>query len=199
MVLVVSDRTTAGALERAKAADVPTHILEDPAEGRSLIEVLQATRVDLVVLAGYLKLVPPVVVQAYAGRMINLHPALLPAFGGKNMYGARVHQAVLASGASISGATVHLVSEEYDRGPIVAQWPVPVLSGDTPETLEARVRAVEYQLLPAVVHAAASAGRVVRLVVEEPAFAPSRSAGSVAQALRAVQRQRRGESSCHEP
>jgi folate-dependent phosphoribosylglycinamide formyltransferase PurN len=119
--------------------------------------------VDLVVLAGYLKLVPADTVSAFDGRMVNIHPALLPAFGGPGMYGIRVHRAVLASGATVSGATVHLVNAEYDRGPIVAQWPVPVQPGDTPEALAARVLQVEHRLLPAVVLAAARAGRVVPL------------------------------------
>jgi folate-dependent phosphoribosylglycinamide formyltransferase PurN len=119
--------------------------------------------VELVVLAGYLKLVPSDVVHAFAGRMINIHPALLPSFGGKGMYGLRVHQAVLESGATVSGPTVHLVTPEYDRGPILAQWPVPVRAGDTPETLRDRVLEAEHRLLPEVVIAAARAGRPVRL------------------------------------
>src|SRR5260370_5792507 len=87
------------------------------------------------------------------------------------MYGRKVHEAVLGSGATISGASIHLVTDEYDRGPIVAQWPVPVLAGDTPESLSLRVLAVEHQLLPAVVLAAARAGRVVRMVPRTPGFA----------------------------
>ena len=87
---------------------------------------------------------------------MNVHPALLPAFGGPGMYGARVHRAVLDAGARISGATVHFVDEQYDRGPIIAQWPVPVLAADTPETLAARVLRVEHILYPRVVHAVAA-------------------------------------------
>ena len=108
------------------------------------------TGCDLVVLAGYLKLVPAEVIDRYRGRILNVHPALLPAFGGKGMYGHRVHEAVLASGARESGATVHLVDEVYDRGAILAQARVPVLPGDDPETLAARVLEVEHRLLPAV-------------------------------------------------
>ena len=96
--------------------------------------------------------------------MINIHPALLPAFGGKGMYGRRVHEAVLASGATVSGCTIHLVNAEYDRGQIVAQWPVPIARDDTPESLAARVLEVEHQLLPAVVVAAAHAGGIARLL-----------------------------------
>lgn len=163
LVLVASDKPDAGAVTRARAAGVETHHLADPADGQALERALTDRQVDLVVLAGYLKLVPANVVAAFAGRMINIHPALLPAFGGPGMYGLRVHRDVLESGATVSGASVHLVNAEYDRGPIVAQWPVPVKPGDTAESLAARVLEVEHRLLPAVVLAAAKAGRVVRL------------------------------------
>ncbi|MFL5495364.1 MAG: formyltransferase family protein, partial [Gemmatimonadales bacterium] len=115
----------------------------------------------LVVLAGYLKLVPAPVIVRFRNRILNIHPALLPAFGGKGMYGHRVHEAVLASGARESGATVHLVDEAYDRGPVLGQARVPVLPDDTPDRLAARVLEVEHRLLPAVVLAAAAAGRPV--------------------------------------
>jgi formyltetrahydrofolate-dependent phosphoribosylglycinamide formyltransferase len=147
--LVVSDRPNAGALERARRAGVTATVLRDPADPAELLAALQD--VELVVLAGYLKLVPPAVVARFRWRMINIHPALLPAFGGAGMYGRRVHAAVLASGAAESGATVHYVDEEYDRGPIIAQARVPVLPGDTAETLAARVLEAEHRLLPSVV------------------------------------------------
>jgi phosphoribosylglycinamide formyltransferase 1 len=165
VVLVASDRGDAHALARARGAGVATHGIADPNDGAALTQLLGGHGVELVVLAGYLKLIPRDVVTAFAGRMINVHPALLPAFGGHGMYGARVHREVLASGATLSGATVHLVNAEYDRGPIVAQWPVPVHPGDTAESLAARVREVEHRLLPAVVLAAAATGGVVRLVL----------------------------------
>ena len=170
VVLVLSNNPRAGALARAREAGVPAQVLPDPGDSRRLVEVLRSHEVDLVVLAGYLKLVPRDTVEAYGGRMINIHPALLPSFGGKGMYGRRVHAAVIGSGATVSGASVHLVTADYDRGRIVAQWPVPVAPGDTPESLAERVKAVERQLLPAVVIAAARAGRVVRLVAKEPGF-----------------------------
>jgi formyltetrahydrofolate-dependent phosphoribosylglycinamide formyltransferase len=154
---VLSDRADAGALELARQERIPALVIADPRDGDGLTAELERLRAQIVVLAGYLKLVPAGVVRAFRGRMLNIHPALLPAFGGPGMYGARVHRAVLASGARISGATVHVVDEEYDRGPILAQWPVPVEPGDTPESLAARVLAVEHQLLPAVVFAAAEA------------------------------------------
>jgi phosphoribosylglycinamide formyltransferase-1 len=101
--------------------------------------------------------------------MINIHPALLPRYGGKGMYGERVHQAVLASGDPLSGATVHLVTEEYDQGPILGQARVPVLPGDSPESLAARVLEVEHRLLPAAVLAAAAAGYPVEFHLEDDA------------------------------
>ena len=149
VALVLSDRPQAGALERARRAGVAAAALRDPADAAELLAAL--TDADLVVLAGYLKLVPPAVVARFRWRMINIHPALLPAFGGPGMYGRRVHEAVLASGADESGATVHYVDELYDRGPIIAQARVPVRPDDTPETLGARVLDLEHRLLPMVV------------------------------------------------
>jgi phosphoribosylglycinamide formyltransferase 1 len=159
IVLVVSNREGAGALERAASRGVPVAtIAPDGQDAAALLALLAEHRVELVVLAGYLKRVPGRVVAAYRGRMLNVHPALLPAFGGPGMYGRRVHEAVLASGARISGATVHLVDEQYDHGAIVAQWPVPVRPDDTAESLAARVLEVEHRLLPAVVRAFAARG-----------------------------------------
>jgi phosphoribosylglycinamide formyltransferase-1 len=171
VVLVASDRAAAGALERARARRIETavHVSTGEPRGSSLDSLLDPDSVDLVVLAGYLKLVPPAVVARFRGRMLNVHPALLPAFGGPGMYGRRVHAAVLAAGASLSGPTVHFVDEIFDHGPIVAQWPVPVLPGDTPDTLAARVLRAEHRLFPLAVHAVARGsvrldadGRVVR-------------------------------------
>jgi phosphoribosylglycinamide formyltransferase-1 len=163
VVLVLSNRADAGGLERAHRAGIPAEVLSDPADAAEWITRLGRRDVDLLVLAGYLKLVPPGVVQKFAGRIVNVHPALLPDFGGPGMYGRRVHEAVLASGAPESGPTVHLVDEVYDRGEILAQRRVPVLPGDTPELLAARVLEAEHRLLPDVVVAAARAGRPVSL------------------------------------
>src|SRR5439155_26429494 len=101
-------------------------------------------RIDLAVLAAYLKRIPPKVIREYAGRIINIHPALLPAFVGEGMYGARVHEAVIASGAKETGVTVQLVTDEYDRGPTVAQWRVPIEPSDTADSLAARVLNVSH-------------------------------------------------------
>ena len=163
VVLVLSNKADAKGLDRARAAGVDTFFIEDPNDGAAIIASLEQYGVELVVLAGYLKLVPADVVLAYEYRMLNIHPALLPSFGGKGMYGQRVHEAVLDSGATVSGPTVHIVTAEYDRGPIVAQWPVPVKPDDTVDSLQQRVLAVEHKLLPAVVLAAATAGRVAQM------------------------------------
>jgi phosphoribosylglycinamide formyltransferase 1 len=161
VALVVSDRPEAAGLERARGRGIPAEALSRPDDGDEWLRLLWRFQIDLVVLAGYLKLIPAPVIASYRGRIINIHPALLPAFGGKGMYGRRVHQAVLASGAQESGATVHLVDEVYDRGAVLAQARVPVLPGDTADTLAARVLEVEHRLLPAAVLAAAAAGRPV--------------------------------------
>ncbi len=163
IVLVVSNREDAQALERARSVDVATAVLDDPHDGARINSLLELYDIGLVVCAGYLKLIPAKTVRAYKERIINIHPALLPSFGGQGMYGMRVHEAVLASGATVSGATVHFVTEEFDRGSIIAQWPVPVRADDSPASLAGRVLTVEHQLLPAVVLAAGREGRVIRL------------------------------------
>jgi len=146
---VISNRPDAGALERARSAGVPTTVLRDADDPAELHAALAGAQ--MVVLAGYLKLVHASVVARFRGRMINIHPALLPDFGGPGMYGRRVHEAVLASGAKESGATVHFVDEEFDRGAVIAQEKVPIEPGDTADTLAARVLEAEHRLLPKVV------------------------------------------------
>jgi len=159
VVLVISNNRDSVALRRAEAAGIKALHWSEKAVGSSerfaagLIEHLRAARTDLVVLAGYMKLVPPAAVAAFSGRILNIHPALLPRFGGKGYYGIRVHQAVLAAGEKETGATVHVVDDVYDRGPIVMQRRVPVMPGDTPERLRERVLEIEHQLLPeAIAH-----------------------------------------------
>lgn len=162
VVLVASDRHDAGALPRAAGRGIPTAIIQTPAttpRAQPLAAMLDEHRVDLIALAGYLRLVPMDVVDRFRGRIVNVHPALLPAFGGTGMFGARVHQAVLDAGATVSGVTVHFVDQAYDRGPVIAQWPVPVVAGDTAASLAARVLRVEHVLYPTAVNAVA-AGRI---------------------------------------
>ncbi len=166
VVLVVSNRVEAGAIATAHANGIATAVLGDPTDARAWLAALAVHQVDLLVLAGYLKAVPPAVVDAYRDRIINIHPALLPRHGGPGMYGARVHAAVLAAGDRESGATVHLVTEEYDRGAPLAQVRVPVLPDDTPDTLAARVLEVEHRLLPEAVCRAAAAGHPVAFTLE---------------------------------
>ncbi len=178
VVLVVSNRAEAGALARARAAGIETAVCAD--DGTGLDSLLTAHRIDLVVLAGYLRFVPVAVTRRYAGRMINVHPALLPAFGGPGMYGARVHRAVLAAGAQASGPTVHFVDEVYDHGAVIAQWRVPVRAGDDERSLAARVLRAEHLLFPRVVQALAARevrlgpdGRVEPPFVLDPATLPT--------------------------
>ncbi len=151
VVLVASNRADSPALIRAATASIDIASFDAGDDGSELLELLRKFRIDLVVLAGYLKRIPTTVIHEYAGRIINIHPALLPAFGGEGMYGARVHEAVISSGAKESGVTVHLVDDEYDRGPIVAQWRVPVEESDTADSLATRVLSVEHVVYPRAV------------------------------------------------
>ena len=164
-----------GVWPHARSREIPAVVLPDPADAAAWLELLQEHRIDLLVLAGYLRLVPAPVVAAYRGRIINTHPSLLPAFGGEGMYGERVHQAVLESGARETGVTIHLVDEVYDRGAVLAQSRVPVLRDDTAKRLAARVLELEHRLLTAAVLAAAAAGRPVAL---EESGVESRESGA---------------------
>jgi formyltetrahydrofolate-dependent phosphoribosylglycinamide formyltransferase len=156
-VLLISSNPDAAALERARRLDVPRLVLQrktfdaDADFTRAMLRAMTDHETNFVCLAGYLKLVPTEVVRAFAGRMLNIHPALLPSFCGKGMYGRRVHEAVIEYGARISGATIHLVDEEYDHGPIVLQRAVFVRPDDSAETLEKRVHEIEYELYVAAV------------------------------------------------
>ena len=145
--LVVANREC-GALERASRAGMPTLLSRD---WEDINRHLQAANVELIVLAGYLAIIPKEVCEQWAGRILNTHPSLLPKFGGKGMYGLRVHEAVIVAGEKESGCTVHYVSTTVDGGDIIAQTRVPVLMDDTPATLAARVQAAERNLLPKVV------------------------------------------------
>ena len=190
VVAVASDRAAAGALDRARARGIETVLLETPRrpEGEPLASCLARLDADLVVLAGYLRLIPLDVVHRYHGRMLNVHPALLPGFGGSGMYGIRVHQAVLDAGVHITGPTVHFVDEVFDHGAIIAQWPVPVLPGDTAEVLAARVLRAEHMLFPRIVQAVAvgdagldAEGRVewrVPIPAADPVFSLTDAAGA---------------------
>jgi phosphoribosylglycinamide formyltransferase-1 len=157
LALVLSDRAGAYALERARVARLPAVCL--PRRGREAVDwerellgLLREHRIDLLVLAGFLSILGPMVIQAYPGRILNVHPSLIPAFCGRGYYGLRVHEAALARGVKLTGATVHLVNEEPDGGPILLQQAVKVLPGDTPQSLQRRVmEQAEWQLLPLAV------------------------------------------------
>jgi phosphoribosylglycinamide formyltransferase 1 len=151
VALVASNRADSPSLLLAETASIEIAHFDASDDGSELLALLHKFRIDLVVLAGYLKRIPPKVIREYAGRIMNIHPALLPAFGGEGMYGARVHEAVIASGADETGVTVHLVDDNYDRGPIVAQWRVPVDKSDTVDSLAARVLNVEHVVYPRAV------------------------------------------------
>jgi len=151
LALVVSNNSRSGALEVARAADIPSRHLSTRTHvdlAKAMLDVLAEFRVNLIVLAGYMKLLPNEVVEAYAGRILNIHPALLPEFGGAEMYGLRVHEAVLAAHRKVSGATVHLVTSNFDEGPIVMQQTCEVRDDDTAQSLQDRVQKVEYDLYP---------------------------------------------------
>ena len=151
IAVVAANRANAGALERARTASIPAEVFDATDDGTSLLDTLRRHSVELVVLAGYMKKIPPSVIREYHRRMINIHPGLLPAFGGPGMYGANVHAAVIAAGASTTGVTVHFVDDQYDHGPTIAQWKVAVRDEDTPESLAARVLKVEHEVYPRIV------------------------------------------------
>ena len=154
IVLVLSNASKAYALERARKHGIEAKFISkkqlgsDVAFNDAILAELRRVRAELVVLAGYLPIVGEQIVRAYEHRIINIHPALIPAFCGPGMYGHHVHEAVLAYGAKISGATTHFVDEQVDHGGVIMQESVPVLEDDTPDTLAARVLTVEHRILP---------------------------------------------------
>ena len=157
IVLVLANASKAYALERAKNHGIPHEFVSKKQAGSTeafndvILGKLLEAKADLVVLAGYLPIVGAQIVRAFPQRIINIHPALIPSFCGVGMYGHYVHEAVLAYGAKISGATTHFVDEEVDHGGVIMQRSVPVLEGDTAETLAARVLTVEHEILPETV------------------------------------------------
>jgi phosphoribosylglycinamide formyltransferase 1 len=162
--LVISSSEKATGLDHARAANISTAVVKrsdspsDAAYGEAIFAACRAAQVDYVVMAGFLKFAP--VPEDFAGRVVNIHPSLIPAFCGHGMYGHHVHEAVLAYGAKITGVTVHFVDNEYDHGPIIWQQPVPVFDDDTPDSLAKRVFAAELEAYPNVLRHLA-AGRIV--------------------------------------
>jgi phosphoribosylglycinamide formyltransferase-1 len=153
VVLVLSNKPQAMVLERAAALGVDVFFFDRRQfyETEEVLFILQRKNTDLIVLAGFLWLVPARIIEAYKGRIVNIHPALLPGFGGKGMFGDRVHKAVLDSRCTESGITIHFVNEHYDSGDIIFQARCPVLPGDDEDTLASRVHALEYEHYPAVI------------------------------------------------
>ncbi len=151
-VAVIGNNSKAFALERARQAGIPTYHLSgqthpDPAAlDAAMAETMAHHGAEMIALAGYMKRLGPLTLERWRGRIINIHPSLLPKFGGQGMYGERVHAAVLAAGEQETGVTVHLVTEEYDQGPVIAQVTIPVEPGDTPAMLGARVLPQEHAL-----------------------------------------------------
>lgn len=151
---VCSNDSNCNALKLAQSLEIDTYIvpkIQDERAVVSLIDFLQKREIELIVLAGYLKLIPELLVESFEYKIINIHPALLPAFGGKGMYGMNVHKAVFESSAKVSGATVHFVNQEYDKGKIIAQRCVDISDVKTPEKIAERVLDIEHKLLPYVI------------------------------------------------
>jgi phosphoribosylglycinamide formyltransferase-1 len=149
--VVISNNSESMALQRAKNEGIPHYHISSVThpglrEDQEILQVLRRHSVDTVVLAGYMKMLGPATLRAYRGRILNIHPALLPKYGGKGMYGKRVHEAVLAAGETLTGVSIHVVDERYDTGPIVSQCRVPVHEGDTVDSLAERVLKHEHIL-----------------------------------------------------
>lgn len=148
--LVVASRASAGVLSHAAECGIESIIFtrDDLARPELLLDALREREIDWLVLAGWLLLLPTEIIDAYRGRIVNVHPSLLPEFGGRGMWGHHVHEAVIAAGRTRSGITIHLVDEHYDNGSIIAQFECEVLPDDTPQTLEARIHALEHRHYP---------------------------------------------------
>lgn len=150
---LVSNKDNCGAVEIAKEklVDVFTFSNNSLEEGTQIVDFLNHKKIDFIVLAGFLRKIPHAIISSYPNKIINLHPAILPSFGGKGMYGQHVHTAVLEAKEKQSGITIHLVNENYDEGNYIAQFYTPVLTGDTVSSLESRIRELEQRYFPFVV------------------------------------------------
>lgn len=153
VVMVVSSNPNAFALVRAKNLGVPTTVVDKKnlADSRKMLDLLRTHRVDFIVLAGFLMLIPEFLIDAFPRRIINLHPALLPKFGGKGMYGKHVHEAVKAAGETVTGMTVHYVDRKYDNGDVIAQRTVALNADDTADDIAAKEHDLEMKFFPEIV------------------------------------------------
>jgi phosphoribosylglycinamide formyltransferase-1 len=151
--LILANKPDAFVLERAKLLDIPTYVFDRKTfyESEAVLEILKKHEIGHIVLAGFLWLVPDYLLNHYPSRIINIHPALLPKFGGKGMYGEKVHQAVIAAGEKRTGISIHFVNEHYDEGAIIFQDSFEVLPGDTPESIASKVHELEYRYYPRVI------------------------------------------------
>jgi phosphoribosylglycinamide formyltransferase-1 len=150
IALIISNRKEAYVLERAKTLQIPAYCFskEQFTEGDDVLALLREYRIDFVVLAGFLLLIPQKLIQAFPNAIVNIHPALLPKFGGKGMYGHRVHEAVIAAKEKESGITIHFVNEKYDDGAHILQATCPITANDTPDTLAEKIHRLEYEHFP---------------------------------------------------
>jgi phosphoribosylglycinamide formyltransferase-1 len=166
IALVISNNSDSGALAIARSSSIPALHLSrkqfdsDESFNQTLLSSLDEHRVNFIALAGYMKRISVSIVKAFRDRIVNIHPALLPSFGGPGMYGRFVHEAVIRSGAAFSGATVHMVDEEYDHGRIILQRSISVDPGETPETLAAKISTIEHELYPEAIRMIAE-GKVI--------------------------------------
>ena len=151
--VVFTNKPDAGVIQRARKLEVPCIIFNRNQfyESDEIINLLKEKKIDWIVLAGFLWKIPPALIAAFPGRIVNIHPALLPEFGGKGMYGSHVHEAVIRSGAGESGISIHLVDENYDRGKIIFQAKIKVEKDDSPESLTQKIHGLEYKHFPVVV------------------------------------------------
>lgn len=151
--ILVTDNPNAGALERAQRFGIETAVFPraEFRTGDAVLALMRERSIDYIVLAGFLSLVPSCLVKAFEGRIVNIHPALLPKYGGKGMYGHHVHEAVIANGEKESGITIHLVNEHYDDGAALAQFKVEVSPNDTPDSLASKIHKLEYAHFPEVI------------------------------------------------
>jgi len=152
--VIITDNPSAGILEKAKLLSIPTEIVDKEARNSSkIVSLLKQYKIDFVVLAGYLKLIPPVLIKAYPNKIVNIHPALLPNYGGKGMYGMHVHQAVINNKATHSGITIHVVNEQYDKGKILVQKAFSLKGIHNAEQLANEIHQYEYHYYPRVIEA----------------------------------------------
>ena len=149
---IMTNNPNAGVIQRAARLGILLNLVEmDTINSGEYLQKLDEEDIDIIVLAGYLKLVPQAYVQKFEGRMINLHPALLPKYGGKGMYGHHVHEAVIGAAEQRSGITIHLVNEQFDEGEVLAQFSTPLENAETVESLEAKIHALEQRYFPSVI------------------------------------------------